>query len=185
MVVLILSIVILGFGIKFISDLFSKAKDMSQWQEQDFDRQISSLICEGSEKVCVSPQRRTISRKDYHVFGVKIINILEPLSGQPKTNFLIEVETPAGPPTNLLGYKKNNQPIVKNDPVGFNGLIVSPTNPSGVPARDTALAKYEEENLGFGVQVPANAPSGTYILNFIVKANGIVYGQQKIYVEVP
>ena len=185
-IILIMSLVILGFGIRLMSQLFSKATDITNIPAEDFDRQIANLMCEGSERLCVIPQRKTIIKGDYSVVGVRIINILEPPAGQPATLFRVEIKTPDGPPTGLLGYGKNNLPIIKNDPVGFDGLVVSPTDTSGNPLREAAIKKYEERNVAFAVQVPTNAPSGTYILNVKVTANGADYPPvHKVYIEVP
>ena len=179
-VILILSLVILGFGLRFMSTLFSKATDISKFSSEDFDRQITNLICGGSERVCVTAQRKAISKGDYSVIGMKIINVLDPPLGQPAINFEITVDTPAGPPTGLLGYTKNDQPIVKTP--DFDGLIVVVGDGR---ERVIDLEKYEERNIGFAVQPPSNAPAGTYILNIGIKANGNPYGKQKVYIDVP
>jgi len=182
-VILILSLAILGFGVRFMSNLFSKATDISKYSADDFDRQITNLICSGSERVCVTAQRKAISKGDYSVIGMKIINVLEPPLGQPAINFEITVNTPDGPPTGLLGYDKKDQPILKTP--DFDGLMVvlgDNTNPN---QRVIDLEKYGEINLGFAVQPPNNAQAGTYILNIVIKANGNPYGQQKVYIDVP
>lgn len=177
-VVIIMSIVILGFGIRFMSQLFSKATDISSASEEDFDRQMANLMCEGSERVCVTPQRKAIKKDEYSVIGLKIMNIIDPPQNQPAINFEIRITAPNGPPSGLLGYNKNNQPIVRAP--DFDGLIVVPDE------RSIDLEKYEERNLGFAVQVPKNAPSGNYILNVEVKANGASYPPvHKVYIEVP
>src|SRR3989344_6364550 len=176
-VILILSLAILGFGVRFMSQLFSKATDISKFSAEDFDRQITNLICGGSERVCVTAQRKSISKGDYSVIGMKIINVLDPPLGQPAINFEIAVDTPDGPPTGLLGYTKNDQPIVKTP--DFDGLMVVPDE------RVIDLEKYGEINIGFAVQPPNNAPAGTYILNIEIKANGNPYGKQKVYIDVP
>src|SRR3989338_5232446 len=178
-VILILSLAILGFGVRFMSQLFSKATDISKFSAEDFDRQITNLICGGSERVCVTAQRKPIRKGDYSVIGMKIINVLEPPLGQPAINFEIAVNTPDGPPTGLLGYTKNDQPIVKTP--DFDGLIVVVGDGR---ERVIDLEKYEERNIGFAVQPPNNAPAGTYILNIEIKANGNLYGQQKVYIDV-
>jgi hypothetical protein len=177
-VVLIISIVILGFGIKFITDLSSRAIDISQISQDDLDRRMANLLCESSERVCVSAPRKKISPRSYDIVGVKIINILDPSSGFLKVNFEINVLPPAGPPSGLLGYDIKNQPIVKIP--GFDGLEVYPSSKS------IDMEKYGERNLGFAVQVPANAPPGTYILNFEIRAKGSEYAPlQQVYIEVP
>ena len=53
LVVLIISIVIFGFGVKFIYNLSSQATDLQQLTIGDLDERIGNLACEGSDRVCV------------------------------------------------------------------------------------------------------------------------------------
>ncbi|MBI2656247.1 hypothetical protein HYX03_00730 [Candidatus Woesearchaeota archaeon] len=163
-VILIISIVIFGFGIRFISKLSSQATELQELTISELDERIGNLICEGSDRVCVGIDRKTIKRTKFDVFGVKIINILE------SQNFDITVSRPTP-----SGYTKTKQEIPTDS------LIWNPKS------RSIFIEKNEEKVLGIGIQVPANAVSGTYIFNAEIKtADGKPYSLvQKLYVDVP
>ena len=163
-IILVLSIIIFGFGIRFISKLSAQATELQEITTSELDERIGNLVCEGSERVCIGIDRKTIRRTKFDVFGMKLINILE---GQ---NFDIIVSRPSP-----SGYTKNKQPI------DADGLIWNPK------ARSVLIDKNEEKILGIGVQVPANAVSGTYIFDVKIQtADGKPYSStQKLYVDVP
>src|SRR3989344_2721445 len=146
-VILIISIIIFGFGVRFIYDLASKAAGIHELTASDLDERISQFVCEGSERVCLNIGRKTLKRDEFAVFGVRVINILE------SQNFDILIS-----PSDPKGYKKDNSPIGDAEP----NLIVNP------PARTLKIAKNEEASIGFGVQIPSDAVSGTYIINIDV-----------------
>ena len=164
-VILIISIIIFGFGIRFIYNLSSKAKDITDLTYDQLDQRMGDIICEGSERVCVGIDRKTIQKKDFGVFGVKIINVLS------SQTFGIDITRPDPP-----GYKKNRDPIQQIDP----RLVINPER------RDIAIGQNEEKTIGFGVAVPSNAVSGTYIFNVNIMQDSTNYVQtQKLYVDVP
>lgn len=164
-VIIIISIIIFGFGVKFISDLSSHATEITDMTISELDERIEDLICEGSERVCVGIDRKTIRRKEFDVFGLKIVNILE------SQDFDIAVL----PPEDYLGYKRDGTEI----DIGEPRLIVNPES------RTASIKQNEGKKLGIGIQVPANAASGTYILNVEIETDEGVYSKQKLYVDVP
>ena len=169
-VIIIISVVIFSFGILFIRNLSQGANEMSQLTLADLDQRISDLACEGSERVCISPDTKTISRKKFDVFGIKIVNVIN------DQNFDIIVSYP-----NPLGYKKDNTPIA-SPPLTFNPPPLK-LNPA---KRSVIIKKNEGKRIGIGVEVPANAVSGTYIFNVEIKtASGPYVTLQKFYVNVP
>ena len=163
-IIIILSIIIFGFGVRFISKLSTQAIELQEITTSELDERIGNLVCEGSDRVCVGIDRKTIRRTKFDVFGVKIINILE---GQ---NFDIIISRPSP-----SGYTKSKQPI------DADGLIWNPK------ARSVLIDKNEEKILGIGIQVPANAVSGTYIFDVRIQtSDGKPYSStQKLYVDVP
>ncbi len=167
MVILIISIVLFGFGMKFISNLSSQAMNIQDMTVTELDDRISSLICEGSDRVCIGQDRRTIKRGEFGVFGLKIMNVLDSQS------FDITI-TLADP----IGYRKDRTPITSPP---SPQLILNPST------RSINIQKNEERSLGMGVQAPSNAVSGTYILDVEIKAqDGSRYSNiQKLYVDVP
>ncbi len=163
-VIIIISIIIFGFGIRFISKLSSQATELQEITTAELDERIGNLVCEGSDRVCVGIDRKTIRRTKFDIFGLKIVNILE------SQNFDISVERPTP-----SGY------TISKEEVQTDNLIWNPKQ------RSVFIEKNEEKSLGIGVQVPANIVSGTYIFNVRIQtANGKPYSNiQKLYVDVP
>lgn len=172
-VILIISIVIFGFGVSFISRLSSQATELQEITIGELDERIDNLVCEGSDRVCIGRDRKTIKRAKFDVFGLKIINVLN------SQNLDVVISPSVNNPLDVLGYKKDKTEIRVSD--NAVPLIVNP------PSRSIFIEKNEEKLLGIGVQVPANAVSGTYILNARIQtADGQQYSQvQKLYVDVP
>ncbi len=169
-VTLIISIIIFGFGVRFIYNLYDKATDLQSLTLSELDEKIGSLICEGSDRVCIGEDRKTIPRKKFAVFGLKLINVLD-----DQKEFLVEIKPPS---SNLLGYKKDKTEITNIE----NPLVVIPQS------RPVTIEKNEERNLGIGIQVPASAVPGTYIfnVNITIPSDAVTYAQiQKLYVDVP
>ena len=163
-VILIISIIIFGFGVRFIQKLSTQATELQDITTAELDDRIGNLVCEGSDRVCIGIDRKTIKRTKFDVFGLKIINILESQS----FDVIISRPTPSG-------YTKTKQEIPRDD------LIWNPK------ARSVFIEKNEEKNLAIGVQVPADVVSGTYIFDVKIQtADGKPYSAtQKLYVDVP
>lgn len=163
-IVIIISIIVFGFGIRFISQLALHATELQEITTAELDERIGSLVCEGSDRVCIGIDRKTIKRTEFNVFGLKIINILE------DQTFETSVSRPFP-----SGYTKSNAEIPQDN------LFVNPQS------RGDFIKKNEEKVLGIGIQVPANATSGTYIFNVnIYTQDGTPYSAtQKLYVDVP
>ena len=163
-VIIIISVIIFGFGVRFLYTLFSQANNLRDLTSADLDRKIGNLICDGSERICIGIDKKIIDRGKFDVFGVKILNIVN------NENFDIKVS-----PSNPIGYKKNN------DPISGPALIV---NPEDRPL--LTIKKNEDKTVGIGVEVPKNAVSGTYILNVDISNNNARYAPTlKLYVDVP
>ena len=166
LVIIIISIVIFGFGVYFISNLSSKANDWAKISAEELDMRISDLVCSGFDSVCIPIDKKVIQKKGYDVFGIKIFNIYI------KQNFKVEVTNPK---------------VIKSGSTDLD--TPSPKlniNPPG--ERIILIDKNEGKSIGFLVQVPPNAASGTYILDAkITDQAGNQYGGAvfKLYVEVP
>ena len=177
-VILIISIVLFGFGVLFIRKLSSQAVELQDITITELDEKIGSLVCEGSDRVCIGIDKKIIKPSKFDVFGLKIINILD------NQHFEIVVK-----PANPIGYTKLKQPIQTSG--SFHGLLIAPPIYSE-PGRDVVIDKNEEKSIGIGIQVPANAVSGTYIFDVTIKtSDGTPYTSdgtphtQKLYVDVP
>ena len=166
-VILLISLVIFGFGIKFIYNLSSQATKLRDLTFDDLDKKIGSLVCGSSERVCVGVDRKTIENGNFDIFGIRILNI----AADP--NFDVDI-SPASP---YIGYRKDDTTVGITSP----NLILK--------YRDALFIKTNEDaNLAVGVEVPKNPAviSGTYILNVDIKNGGARYGKTiKLYVDVP
>ena len=163
LVIIIISITIFGFGIYFISSLAKEAEDLRTLTLAQIDEQISGLVCEGSDRICMVSEKKKIQRGKVHIFGINILNILDSGSFQV-------VASPSSP----LGYKRDNSPITGP------ALIISPQS------RTAYIKKNEDKTVGIGIQVDKDAPiGGTYIIDVEVRYGGNLYVPlQKLYVEV-
>ncbi len=163
-VVLIISLIIFGFGVKFISELSSHATELQDLTISELDERIGNLICDSSERVCIGIDRKTIKRANFGIFGVKIINIFD------SQDFDITIK-----PSSPAGYTKDKKEIQ-----GVS-LILNPQQ------RSVFIGRNDEASIGIGVQVPADAVSGTYILNVEIKTQDAkpYSAIQKLYVDVP
>ena len=166
LVTIIIALVILGFGVRFVYNLASQATQMSDITTEQLDKKIGELLCDSSEMVCIGVDKKTIQKGKYDVFGIKIVNI------QDGRNFMLSV-TP-------VGYTKNNEPITD---VGLDKIQVKYKD-------NFFIERNGQKEIGLGVEVAKNANSGTYILDakVMVTDNGaeVQYaGLHKIYVLVP
>jgi hypothetical protein len=176
-VIIIISIVLFAFGVGFIYNLASKASDITDFTLDDLDKKIGNLVCEGFDRVCIGEERKTIEKKDFDVFGIKILNILD------EDRFIIFVENTGPAGAKILGYDKQNNPM----PVGSSPQLIVVPSYGVLGARDITILKNQERNFAVAVQVPADAKAGTYILDVIIQTES---GQdyvpvQKLYIDVP
>jgi len=168
LVVLIISIVIFGFGARFIYTLASEATGLSKLTLDELDKRIGELFCEGSDKVCLGIDRKVVRKGELGVFGLRLINVLD------SQEFTIVL-------TKSKAFDKEGTEITSTD----NKLIYFPKD-----ARPIDLKRNEEGDIGFGIEVPKNAVSGTYIFDINIEAPSLPAPQKytntlKIYVEVP
>lgn len=164
-VVLIISIVLFGLGVKFIRDIALQATDITKMTIEEVDRRIDNLICEGTARVCLGTDSKIINRGKTGFFGVKIMNVLS------SQNFDIIVSRPMP-----LGIAKNQKEIFKDD------FVWIPKD-----GRSVFIKQNEEKLIGIAIQVPSNAVSGTYIFDVNIQTQDAKpYSQvQKFYVNVP
>ena len=164
-VTIIISIVIFSFGIWFISSLVHHANDLKDLTVKDLEDRIGDLVCQGSERVCIGNDRKIIPRTKLDVFGLKVMNIMD------SQQFTIIVTA-----SNPMGFTKEKQPINNGPPLELKYQTTS-----------VLINQNDEHNFAIGVQVSANAASGTYIFNVDIKKEDETsyVGIQKFYVEVP
>ena len=160
-VVIIISIVIFGFGIKFLYSLAKSANDIQSMSIEDIDSKISNMVCNGNEKICIGTDTKTIKKGDFDVFGIKIVNVADSVDFEIQTTFSKAIS------------KTNSE-------FSSSNLIINP------PDRSVTIEKNDEQSIGIGIEVPKNAISGKYIFNIEIKNSGNMYVPiQKVYVDVP
>ena len=168
LVVVILSIAILSFGIKFAYDLLNSAEKIKQNEFNKIDSELDNLVCENQNVVCVTTPRKKIGSSRSAYFGVKVWNI----GGLTPNSFKMEIN-PSG--TCLI---KNDDSTETN----CGSYIKSITDyKTGFEISEKGYVKKI-----VGVELTPTTISGTYIFNLQVKNDINNYGPiQKLYVEVP
>ena len=163
-VILIISIVLFGFGLRFIYKLVNTTQDFGDMTFDQFDQAVGDLICQNADKVCITGDQKEVKRDQIAIFGIRIMNILD----SQKFDVVVTRPSPAGytkDGTGIFGDRIEWKPRIRN--------IYIPAN--------------EEVRVGIGVHVPKVASSGSYIFNVDIKAqDGSSYGNtQKLYVNIP
>ncbi len=137
-VILILSIVIFGFGIAFLRDMMTEVDKLKDITDKDFQANIENLLCDSSERICIGINRREIKRNKVGFFTLGIRNTY------PETrDFSITIEQDEDFGDAELGVLVSGQ-----------GKIT--LNPN------------EHEQVGIAVGVPSGAEKTTYVLNVYV-----------------
>lgn len=166
LVIIIISIVVFGFGVYFISKLSATATDLTQMTTSELDQKIASLVCEGFDRVCIGTEKKVIQKKKFDVFGIKIFNV------GSNQFFTVTVSS-----TKRIGFDKIEYSVTSSE------LNI---NPISRPSFE--IDQNEEKNIAVGVQVNPSASPGIYILDVDIRAGGNYYGPAntyKLYVEVP
>ncbi|MBI2107839.1 hypothetical protein HYX09_02925 [Candidatus Woesearchaeota archaeon] len=162
LVVLIISVVVIGFGIKFVYDLVAQTSKLEQVSGEDLDARIGDLLCANEKQVCISGETKKVKQGDVGVFGVKILNVdsadhkyIVVLS---RCQFLASGSSSLQDCT-LTGA---NQQLITLPPVMTNP---PPIAPGTGQKREITIKSKNEGSIALGVEVKKNAPSATYILN--------------------
>ncbi|MBI2523213.1 hypothetical protein HYW19_02395 [Candidatus Woesearchaeota archaeon] len=164
LVTIILAVIILAFGVRFLYSLTSEATELDKISTEQLDKKFAELSCSSNEKVCIGIIRKRVPKGKTDAFGFKIINI------DATTEFKVEVNP-------SKAFDKQNNEIPNRIEFKYNDELVE-------------IEKNEEKSLGIGFEVPKDAVSGTYVFDVGVKyrANDVFvqYNElQKIYIEVP
>ena len=86
LVMVMIALVIFGFGIRFAYKLFSSSSDLTEDAYDKYASQIADLSCAGAEKICLPTKTKTLEGDKAGMFGLVIENVF----GEEKT-FHIEV----------------------------------------------------------------------------------------------
>ena len=159
LVTVIIALVILALGIKFISNIVTETAELESLTTNQLDKRIENLLCDSTDRICVGINKKTIQKGKFDVFGIKIINILD------TQEFNINIKV-----TKLI---KDDREITDSENLGKINLK---------HRENFIIEKNDEENIGIGVEVAKDAVSGIYILDIKILQYDEIY---KIYVEVP
>ena len=75
LVVILLSLVIFGFGINFIYTIMNNSNEISELTLSEIDERIASLMCSDTQRVCIEKDTLRLEPDKIKIFTVKIINI--------------------------------------------------------------------------------------------------------------
>ena len=179
LVITILSIAMLGFGIYFTKQIFTKSNDYTRQIDADTTLKMEELMNDGS-KIVIPFQTKTAARGSTAVFGIGVLNML----GDPK-NFKINTVDNSGADTlyAATAYAKDGTTLIDNSKVT---LLY---NPDAI-----SIKNLDNNKWGLAANVDKTAPSGTYIINLKVQveddSNPGIYEDYadpvyKLYVNVP
>ncbi len=163
LVIIIISIVLLGFGITFAAKLFKGAVEKKAEVDKATQERIEELLSSSGDLVIVPITKKEISPGDSDVFGLGIKNI-----GTSSPNFDVNVDAGSAVDRNgdeILNWYNADWKLVKQE----NPITINPNEREVVPIL---------------VGVPKTAADGTYSFTIKVTNAGQPYGRIKIFVEV-
>lgn len=174
LVIIVLSLVIFGFSMNFIMNIYGKAKGMQAKTFEDLDRQIGFLRC-GTEQVCIGDKSKEIIRGEMGVYGIRILNVFDH-STKFKV-FVIPAEVNFETDTNYLDH-----------PIYLLPKEATGTNPScdSGEARCIIIDPDKSSSFALGVEVNKATKSGTYVFDVYVKYDQSIdnwqpYGETQRY----
>lgn len=150
-VIVVISIVILGAGIALMRNMVGGAEDIKAQLDRQTEAELENLLIDQGKKVALPLHTATIEAGESHVFGLGILNIVEEAYVE---EFTINVE--------FSSYLNNegDPSSVTIDPLEW---VLYDTGPIAV-----SLSEHHSEVIL--VDLPENAPKGTYIYNVKVYA---------------
>lgn len=180
-VMLILAIVVFGFGLYFTGRLFTEAGEIKAKLDRDAEANIERMLDRG-EVVAFSITSKAIKHTEVAIFGLGILNVLEGDTLTGKTEFEVTLECTAAVDKREI-----------NIAGGCDGKWTFDNKPSTPKIFDIAeftLEKNEKKIIPIPIQVPKGKPDGIYGFTVTVKnkeGNLLkVYGRapKQIYVTV-
>ena len=148
----LLVLAIVIFGYS-VNFIYALFGEASKLESMAFDQldQQVESLTCGTQQVCVGTSFKTIARGSFKIFSLRILN-----SRSETRDFSVTISS---------GVK----------PEGSDLLFFKPDT------RTFSLNAGDIKTLGIGVEVPADAMSGIYVLDAEVKINDQPYGDQKAY----
>ncbi len=167
-VIVVLSVVILGFGLKLLYDVIAKTEPL--FPQECTDQRIDVMLA--SSRVAVCPSAATIARGKSGSFLIGILNTDVP------AQFLVSISAAGA--------------VDRND----NLIISAPLNDFKFTyKKDYIIPQNTDKKLAVIAAVPKSAPKGTYIIDVLVCSgtskpascalDNSYDAVQKVYVNVP
>ncbi|MBI4440864.1 hypothetical protein HY639_01735 [Candidatus Woesearchaeota archaeon] len=157
LVIIVLSLVIFGFSINFIMNIYGKATGLQQRTFEDLDRQIGTLRC-GTEQVCIGDKTKTIRRGEYDAYGVRILNIFA-----EERKFKVTI-VPNGAVNSQIDPKFGTE--------GHELFLL----PAAGQERIESISPDKSRNFALGVEVGKSLASGTYVVDVLAGAEKLPRG---------
>ena len=169
LVTIIIALALLALGIILLRQFVDVTVDTQNELNQRTQERIAELLDQG-QQIVIPFSSQTLKRGESYLFGVGVLNIEE------ESSFKLA--------TALSGAFHSND-------VEFLPAELAEHNPSSWVRFDReqfTLKKNEQQSRTVFVQIPKNAPSGTYIFNVVVyrnSDNSIYDAVRKIIIIVP
>src|SRR3989344_7314307 len=155
LVVLIISIAVIAFGIRFVYNIVGETKKLEQISGDQLDAKIENLICADEDKVCIGKDIKKIPRGKVDVFGLKILNTdFQDGPGGIAQVFIVKIDA--------CQYVKGNSKDSCN--IAAKKYINTLPELSSV-GRTLKIKLKEETKIAIAAIVPKDAESGTYIID--------------------
>lgn len=161
LVILIISIVVFGFGIYFLTKMGESATKMGEQINRETDLQIQALLDSG-EQIIIYPEQLELKRGRVGVIGVGILNTLR----ESERQFKIEIM-----PAAYINTEQEYHDCLLGDPPGYT-IDWSCPSPSDTWTYEefpmVIIKRNENKKISIPITVPGRASSGTYIFDVYV-----------------
>lgn len=159
LVMFILAIVIFSLGLVLAKSMFSGSTDIADKTFAQLDKSVGELSCMTGERVCISTKSISLERGSFGQVAVAVENVLNQPETQNEDTFTMRVEQrlAVDPSGAAMSAQLEWLPRERSDII--------------IPRKGT-------RTVGVGIQVPEDAPSGTYSFDVTVE-----YGASQPYHE--
>lgn len=177
-VILVLSLVVFGFGLKMLYDIMGQSQQLTDLSFEDLDRQLGEFACQPGEKVCIYPREKTLRQKEYGVLGVNVIN-----NGNNPMSFKVVVYPDNTVSENNYDLGSNNyvKKLGFTENAGIQVPLLLDHNGCNQDCQSTntklhllylnnqyTLQPRESKKIAIGIEVPGGAVPGTYVFDVFV-----------------
>lgn len=154
LVIIILSLVILGFGLAFLYQLIGGAEQIKSELDAKTQAELERLLLDEGKKVALSLSTAALSRGETHVFGLGILNLDKESFGQ---EFTLAVSL-----SKAVDEEGSPLPLLDAPSLDTSSWLLY--NPGPFTLKDN-----EHRSEPILVKIPPDAPKGIYIFNVQVE----------------